>query len=75
MENIKEQVFEALEKGELYDFIANNYYLMSKEELKDILLEVLWYLYFLSITEESYKENQQFIAGALSDRWGCGIEE
>lgn len=30
--------------GNLYDYIANNYWNMSKEELKDVCLEVIYSL-------------------------------
>ena len=44
-----------------YDFIANNYYTMSKEELKDIILELD---YALS-RDSSYED----VAQELKDRW------
>jgi uncharacterized hydantoinase/oxoprolinase family protein len=31
----------AFETGRVYDFIAKNYWKMSKDELKDILLEIV----------------------------------
>jgi hypothetical protein len=31
--------------GNLYDFVCNNYYLLSKEELKDLLKEAFALLY------------------------------
>ena len=31
-----------MKKQILYDYIANNYYQLSKEELKDYILEALW---------------------------------
>ena len=43
-----------------YDFIANNYYKLSKEQLKDILLE---YIYVVDEdTEEEAIEN-------IKERW------
>ena len=38
--------------GNLYDFICDNYYLMSKEELKDLLKEAFALLY-----EKAEREN------------------
>ena len=32
-------------KGNLYDFVCNNYYLLSKDDLKDIAKEVIYLLY------------------------------
>ena len=47
----------------LYDFVANNYGQLSKEELKNIILEVLFFTYSdLDITKKQY---QRIIAGAL----------
>lgn len=39
MEN--KEILEGLKKAS-YDFIANNYYKLSKEQLKDILLEYIY---------------------------------
>lgn len=44
-----------------YDFIANNYYTMTKDELKDIILELD---YALS-RDSSYED----VAQELKDRW------
>lgn len=61
--DIKKQVMQAIEKGELYDFIANNYYNMTKDELKDVLLEVIW----SNISNE--EENKIYLLGNLAERW------
>lgn len=37
-----DKFLEAIEDGNEYDFIANNYTSMSKAELKDILLEYIY---------------------------------
>ena len=37
---IEDGIKEALENGTLYDFVANNYYLMSKEQLKELILNL-----------------------------------
>lgn len=42
MANLRKQYIEALEDGKGYDFIANNYWEFSKEELKDIILELTY---------------------------------
>ena len=41
MNNFEQELTNALAKGTLYDFIANNYYQMSNYELKELLLSVL----------------------------------
>ena len=40
-------------RGNIYDFIANNYWLLSKDELKDIALEAVALMY-------QYAEKIQF---------------
>lgn len=62
MDDIKKQIIEAIEKGQLYDFIANNYYQMTKIELKDVLLEVIW-----SIDQADW--NKDYLITCLSERW------
>lgn len=58
----------ALEEGKAYDFIANNYWQMNKENLKDILLE------FIYEADESVLMDRAFdtdnIVAELEDRYG-----
>lgn len=44
---LENKILQAIKDGELYGFIANHYYEISKEKLKDIILE----MYFLITTE------------------------
>lgn len=37
-----DEILQALQKGEAYDYVANNYYKLSKEELRFVLLECLY---------------------------------
>lgn len=37
-----EEIIEAIENDTLYDFVANNYYAMGHEELKEVLLNVIY---------------------------------
>lgn len=53
-------------KGSIYDLVANHYWEMSKEELKDLLLE------FIYVTDES---NYDDVADELVDRWGLDSED
>ncbi len=47
----------------LYDLVANNYEQFTKAELKNIILEVLFFTYSdLGITKKQY---QRILAGAL----------
>ena len=43
----EKEILQAIKNNNLYGFIANNYYEIDKEKLKDIILE----LYFI-VTEE-----------------------
>ena len=63
MMDIKDQVMQAIEEGTLYDFIADNYWNMTKDELKDVLLEVIW----SNISNE--EENKIYLLGNLAERW------
>lgn len=60
---MKDEVMKAIEEDKLYDFIANNYWRMSKEELKDVLLEVIW-------SNDPTDENKEYLLTLLSERWG-----
>ena len=60
---MKDEVMKAIQENRLYDFIANHYWEMSKEELKDILLEVIW-----NCNEDGVMNLS--IASSLSERWG-----
>lgn len=62
---MKEEIMKAIQKNELYDFIANNYWNMSKEELKDVCLELIWTFMDGPHLEE---ETQQLLTN-LSERW------
>lgn len=37
-----EGLISAIKDDTLYDYIANNYYQWSKDDLKNILLEIIW---------------------------------
>lgn len=42
MDENEKKFLKALKDGNGYDFIANNYFTFTKEELKDIILELLF---------------------------------
>ena len=63
---MKDRVMKAIEDNELYDFIAENYWKMEKEELKDILLEALWTGYQDAPRDEDFNRE---LASNLSERW------
>lgn len=53
---MKEEILKACKDGTLYDFIANNYWKMSKEELKTVCLEAI---YLADNDEEIGKELEE----------------
>lgn len=67
---MKDEIMKAIEENRLYDYIANNYYKMSKEELKDVLLEAIWVSWVSSCGDEEVEVFNQVLASNLSERWG-----
>ena len=53
----RKEILKGLKKAS-YDFIANNYYKMDKETLKDILLE---YIYLC--------DNEEEVIESIKERW------
>ena len=68
MENIMKDFVEVLKNNpnHAYDFIANNYWKMSKEELKDITKELLYGVEEYVLKKE-WKEITQNVADELED--------
>lgn len=73
MGNIEKEIIQAIKDNHLYDYISNNYWKMSKEHLRDLILEITYMIYFdyeYSINEdkkvlsnhivESLKENRDW---------------
>ena len=54
----KKELLKACKDGTLYDFIANNYWQMTNDELKDVCLEAIY-----------IANNDEEIANGLEDRW------
>ena len=57
-----EDFIKALKQGVGYDYLANNYYKMSKEELKRIGLELLY-----ELTSESHTPDIENVIEELED--------
>lgn len=55
------------ENNNVYNYVANNYYQMSREDLKNIILEALYLLGDESKLEDTLREefDMYFIAGTL----------
>ena len=51
MTELQEELIQAIEEDCLYDWIASNYWKLSKEELKDIILELDYALYVHQIED------------------------
>lgn len=52
---MKKEIIQAIKKDKLYDYILNNYLKMSKQELRDLILEIYYILRVETI--EDTKEN------------------
>lgn len=66
---MEKEILQAIREDRLYDFIANNYYKISQEKLKDIILE-LYYIYrceTIEETEENIKQCNEKIADYLME--------
>ena len=51
-ELLKAELLKATEQRSLYDYIANNYHNMTRYDLKDVCLEVLYSIHQLLKTEQ-----------------------
>ena len=43
---MEQEIIQAIKKGKLYDYIANNFYKISKEVLRDLILEIIYMIYY-----------------------------
>lgn len=43
---MEQEIIQAIKKGKLYDYIANNFYKISKEDLRDWILEIIYMIYY-----------------------------
>lgn len=60
---MKSEIIEYIKADALYDYIANKYNQLTKEELRDLLLEYIYAVY-----KTGY--NNSYIVIELLDRWG-----
>ena len=68
MEDLQVKVIDALREGTIYGFIANNYYEMGKQDLKDILLEIA-YAFYNQNGVIAYEAMQKQVAQTLEEYW------
>lgn len=43
---MEKEIIQAIKKGKIYDYIANNFYKISKEDLRDLILEIIYMIYY-----------------------------
>ena len=55
---MEKEIIQAIKEDRLYDFIANHYWEIKPELLKDLILELTYEIYFNSY-EYSSKEDRQ----------------
>lgn len=55
-----EKLFTAIKENNLYDYVANHYYEMSKEQLKDIILELSYVMYEHKIPDKEILEELEY---------------
>lgn len=61
---MKKEIMQAIKEDRLYDFIANNYYKIDREETRDLILELIYFVY-----EENKKIlNRQIIKNLKESR-------
>ena len=55
-----EKLFTAIKENNLYDYVASHYYEMSKEQLKDIILELSYVMYEHKIPDKEILEELEY---------------
>lgn len=43
---MEQEIIQAIKEDKLYDYIANNFYKISKEDLRDLILEIIYMIYY-----------------------------
>lgn len=43
---MEQEIIQAIKEDKLYDYITNNFYKMSKENLRDLILEIIYMIYY-----------------------------
>ena len=42
---MEQEIIQAIKEDKLYDYITNNFYKISKEDLRDLILEIIYMIY------------------------------
>lgn len=66
MDTLERNCTDAIRSDDGYDFIANNYHLMSKEQLERVCMECLYEIHRHIFERTEYLNN---IADELEDYW------
>ena len=56
---MEQEIIQAIKEDKLYDYVTNNFYKMSKEHLRDLILEIIYMIYF--DYEYSIEGNRQLL--------------
>lgn len=43
---MEQEIIQAIKEDKLYDYITNNFYKISKEDLRDLILEIIYMIYY-----------------------------
>jgi len=68
MDKIREEFLDTLLSDSSYDYIANNYYKFTPEELKDIILELLYAIHTTAYLGEEHFVLEQ-AKYEITERW------
>lgn len=70
MEKQEQEILKAIENDSIFDYIANNYWNMSRDMLKAILLEYIYALYEVENHRVEPWEAVDNVIENLKDLWG-----
>ena len=68
---MEKEIIQAIKEDRLYDFIANNYYIIDKEIMRDLLLEIYYIFKYetsLEIEEHFKQTNEKIIDYLIENR-------
>lgn len=68
MDDFRSGAKQAIREHRLYDYVANHYYEASKEDLKDLCLEIL-YGALDQMSGEDEEIYYEILGSELDDRW------
>lgn len=60
-----DEIRKAVRDDRFFDFIANNYYRMEKEDLKQIIMEMDWFIY--SQSPKKQREAEKYVLSVLAN--------